>query len=138
MAERTNLNRKQSRGLTPWHEAVRSGDVDRVRAVLNAGADIDALDEHGQTALMNAVHWGNLNISKLLIEAGAKLEHTAKYRLTALFLAVIGNKPQLVQLLIDAGADREIKGTSMFNCSPLEYARNQGFVEIINILEQAT
>ena len=139
MAERTNPNRKQSRGLTTWHEAIRSGDVERVRALLHAGADINALDEHGQTALMNAVYWGNLDIAKLLIEAGSELNHTAKYRLTALFLAVIGNRPQFVQLLVDAGADRNVRGSKgQFNLTPLEYARKRGFVEIIRILEQAT
>jgi uncharacterized protein len=139
MTGRTNPNRKQSRGLSIWHEAVRSGDIDRVRSVLDAGADINALDEHGQTALMNAVYWGNLDIAKLLIEHGAKLNHTAKWHLTALLLAVIGNRPQMVQLLIDAGADRSIRGSKgQFNFTPLEYARTRGFVEIIQILEQAT
>jgi len=139
MAERANPNRRQPRGLTTWHEAVRSGDVDRVRAVLHAGADIDALDEHGQTALMNEVYWGNLDIAKLLIEAGAKLNHTAKLHLTALFLAVIGNRPQLVQLLVDAGADKNIRGSKgQYNTTPLEYARKRGFVEIVKILEQET
>ena len=138
MAERANLNRKQSRGLTPWHEAVRSGEVDQVRTLLDTGAEINALDEHGQTALMNAVYWGNSDIAKLLIDRGAKLDHTAKYRLTALFLAVIGNKLQLVQLLMKSGANREIKGSSMFNCSPLEYAQNHGMSEIVSIFQEAT
>ena len=139
MAERANPNRRQPRGLTTWHEAVRSGDVDRVRAVLHAGADIDALDEHGQTALMNAVYWGNMDIAKLLIERGAEVNHTAKLHLTALFLAVIGNRPQLVQMLIDAGADRNIKGSKgQFNLTPLEYARQHGNPDIVRILEQAT
>jgi hypothetical protein len=107
--------------------------------VLNEGADINSLDEHGQTALMNAVYWGNLDIAKLLIEAGAELDHTAKFHLTALFLAVIGNRPQLVQLLVDAGADRNITGSKgQYNLTPLEYARKQGFVEIVQILEEAT
>ena len=138
MAEVTNHKRKQSRGLTPWHEAVRSGDVDQVRALLDTGANINALDERGQTALMNAVWWGNSDIAKLLVERGAKLDHTAKYRLTALFLAVIVNKPQLVQLLIDAGADREIKGSGQFNCLPFEYAQHQGMSEIVSIFQLAT
>ncbi len=136
---RESRNRKQSRGLTPWHEAVRSGDVDRVRAVLHSGADINALDEHGQTALMNAVYWGNVDIARLLIESGADLDHTAKYSLTALFLAVIGNRPQFVKMLVDAGADRNLTGSrGHFAVTPLEYARNCGFVEVIQILERAT
>ena len=138
MAERTNPKRKQSRGLTPWHEAVRSGDIDQVRAQLETGTDINALDERGQTALMNAVWWGNPDIAKLLIERGAKLDHAGKYCLTALFLAVIVNRPQLVRLLINAGADREIKGTGQFNCLPLEYAQHQGMSEIVSIFQKAT
>ncbi len=138
MTERIDSYPKQSRALTAWHEAVRSGDVDRVRILLDAGADVNTLDEHGQTALMNAVYWGNLDIARLLIENGAELNHTAKYHLTALFLAVIANRPQLLQLLVDAGAERNIRGSKgQFNLTPLEYARQHGNAEIIRILEQA-
>jgi len=106
---------------------------------MDAGADINALDEHGQTALMNVVYWGNLDIAKLLIGRGAQLDHTAKYGLTALFLAVIGNRPQFVQLLVNAGADRDIAGSKgQFSVTPLEYARQHGNAEIIQILERAT
>jgi uncharacterized protein len=139
MACRANGSRRQSRGLTTWHEAIRSGDVDRVRALLHAGANINALDEHGQTGLMNAVYWGNVDIARLLVEAGAELNHTAKFRLTALYLAVVRQRPQFVKLLVDAGADRNIRGSrGQFTLTPLEYARTLGLVDIIRILEQAT
>lgn len=67
MAERTGP-RKQSKGLTLWHAAIRSGDINRVRDLIEAGANIDAIDEHGQTGLMNAVYWGNFDIAKFLVD----------------------------------------------------------------------
>ena len=105
--------------------------------MLDSGANINALDEHGQTALMNAVHRGNLEIVKILVERDAELNNTAKLCLTALYLAAIGNRQEMVRLLIDAGADREIKGSSeQFYCSPLEYAQHYGMSEIISIFRE--
>jgi ankyrin repeat protein len=118
-----------------WKEATQSGDLDRVAALLDAGADINSLDEHGQSALMNAVYSGDIELSRLLIERGAELNHTAKYRLTALMLAVINNHPEIVRLLVDAGADMQIKGThGQFNRTPLEYAQACGYTAIETIL----
>ena len=71
-----------------WHEATNAGDLNRVCALLDEGADIDARDEHGQTALMNAAYRGDAELVQLLIGRGASLNCTAKYRLTALMLAV--------------------------------------------------
>jgi ankyrin repeat protein len=105
--------------------------------MLEAGADIDSLDEHGQTALMNAVHWGNLEMAKLLVQHGAELDHTAKLRLTALYLAVIGNRPECVRLLVDARADTQIKGSTwQFDRTPLEYAQHYKYEAIVQILQQ--
>jgi ankyrin repeat protein len=133
-----NSARKQSRGLTPWHDAVRSGDASRVQALLDERSDIDALDEHGQTALMNAVYWGNFEVAKLLVDRGAALNHTGKLHLTALYLAVIGDRIDMVELLIQAGADTNIKGSSgEFNCTPREYAQQKGKTDVVRLFEQA-
>jgi ankyrin repeat protein len=55
-----------------------------VRRLLAAGADVNARDRHGQTALMLAAHRGALDVVEALIEAGADLNTTAKYNLSAL------------------------------------------------------
>jgi ankyrin repeat protein len=137
MSERIGAGQRQSKALTPWHAAVRAADIKIVRKMLESGTDINALDEHGQTALMNAVYWGSLELAKLLVESGADLNRTAKLNLTALYLAVINNRPNFVRLLVDAGADASMSGSakSSFSCSPLDYARQQGSAEIVRILE---
>lgn len=62
-----------SRGTRPLHEAVFGdwGSPTSVRVLLRHGADVDALDEHGQTALMIAAQQGEFESVRLLLEAGA-------------------------------------------------------------------
>lgn len=118
-----------------WRDATDAGDLNRVSALLDAGADVNALDEHGQTALMNAAVRGDADLARILVSRGAKLDHTAKYRLTALMLAVINNRPGVVRVLVEAGADPTLRGShGGFARTPLEYAQAAGFGEIAAIL----
>lgn len=94
-----------------WKAAVRHGDLARLEELHAAGSDIDARDEHGQTALMVAARDGLTPVVRWLIERGADLNHTAKFHLSALMLAVINGRDAIVAILIDAGADRSIQGT---------------------------
>lgn len=55
------------------HDAVRSGDVEVVRSVIESGADVNAPDSWG-TPLAVAVSKGSDKIVQLLIEAGADVE----------------------------------------------------------------
>jgi ankyrin repeat protein len=95
----------------PWRTAAKSGDVRSLEAQLDAGADINARDEHGQTALMMAAREGHTAAVRLLVARGADLNHTAKYNLSALMLAVVNGRDAIVGVLVDAGADRSIRGT---------------------------
>lgn len=47
------------------------GGVEVARALIRAGADIDAKSRNGRTAFQNAVGWCDLGMIKLLVEAGA-------------------------------------------------------------------
>jgi ankyrin repeat protein len=94
-----------------WKSAVKAGDVKTLEALLDAGADVDAKDEHGQTALMNAARDGHAPVVRLLVARGADLNHTAKFNLSALMLAVLNGRDAIVGLLADAGADLTIEAT---------------------------
>jgi len=94
-----------------WREAVTRGDVAAVRALLQDGADVDARDRHGQTALMLAAHAGHDDVIAVLLEHGAALDVTAKFGLSALMLAIVAGHPETARLLARVGADRSLRGT---------------------------
>jgi uncharacterized protein len=79
--------------------------------VLASGADIDACDGYGQTALMLAAREGHAKVVEWLVEHGAALDHTAKYGLSALMLAVIAGRTDVVRILAAAGANLCLRGT---------------------------
>lgn len=118
-----------------WLEATKSGDLARIQSLIDAGVNINALDHHGQTALMNSAMHGKYEVARLLVQQGAEFNHTAKYHLTALMLAVINRHKEIVQLLAEAGADTGIKGShGQFACTPLEYADRSAMHEISAVL----
>jgi hypothetical protein len=61
---------------TPFADLVRDGKIDAVRAAIDAGAQLDALDA-GRTPLMIACREGHDDIARLLIERGARLDEPA-------------------------------------------------------------
>ncbi len=91
--------------------AAKSGDVLALETLLQAGADVDARDRYGQTALMLAAHHGHLVAVEALLRRGANLNVTAKFGLSALMLAIIAGHEEIARTLVRAGADLELRGT---------------------------
>jgi ankyrin repeat protein len=123
----------------PWETATEASDVGALQDLLLKGADIDARDRHGQTALMIASHRGHTDVVRFLIEHDADLNHTAKYHLSALMLAVIGGHEEIVRVLVASGADKEIRGTGAYGFhgkTALDLAVAQGHAGIAEILRR--
>ncbi len=53
-------------------EAALAGDAERLRELLDAGADVDAWDSDGMTPLLSAVFIGDAEAVRLLLAAGAE------------------------------------------------------------------
>jgi len=94
-----------------WRRAAKTGDAERLLELLEDGAEVDALDRYGQTALMLAARNGFFDAVAVLIDADADLDHTSKYNLSALMLATINDHLDIVEQLVAAGADLEIAGS---------------------------
>ncbi len=94
-----------------WRDAVTDGDLETVRATLDAGVDVDSRDRHGQTAIMLAAHAGHDAVVEVLIAHGADLNVTAKWGLSALMLAIVAGHPDVARRLARAGADLALRGT---------------------------
>ena len=92
-------------GETFVHDAAFFEDIEGLRLLLNAGADIDGRNEHtGNTALHSAVTFESMKSVRALIAAGAELDLQDDDGFTPLQLAL--NKGQYnAVLLAAAGAD---------------------------------
>jgi uncharacterized protein len=97
-------------------EAARKGDVETVKQLLAAGADVNAANDNKFTALHCAAMGANsvdncliVEIMQMLINAGANLEQIGGGGRTALYLAAeFSNSVAPVQVLLDAGAEADI------------------------------
>ncbi len=88
----------------PLHAAALRNDADAVEQLLAAGADPNALNAAGATALHYGT--GSARIVKALLARGAKADVISKDDLTPLMTAVPRAESfAVVKLLVDAGAD---------------------------------
>jgi len=91
--------------LSLW-EAAATGTLYRVKALLDAGADVEQGDEHGQTPLMFAVAAGHVEVVKMLCAAGANVHATRAADGGDLWSCAIA-KPdaEIVRCLLEHGLD---------------------------------
>lgn len=94
-----------------WEQAARRGSIEALERLLQNGADVNARDGHGQTALMIAAAEGHDVAVAWLAEHGAVLDHTAKYGLSAMMLAVVRGHVDVVRTLVSREADASLRGT---------------------------
>jgi ankyrin repeat protein len=85
------------------------GHAEITALLLNAGADKDAKDEIGYTALCMAAQNDNVKCIELLLKAGCDVNTINKKGGSALFIAVYKNRPNCVRALVQAGADITIE-----------------------------
>ena len=71
------------------HRAAQAGDIDALEAAIAAGADVNARDARGWTALMHAANKGYTLLVPLLLEAKAEVDIRAPDGATALFIAAV-------------------------------------------------
>jgi hypothetical protein len=94
----------------------------RIKALLAAGADIDATDAAGFTPAMAAIRERRPELLRLLVAMGADLARTNINRFTAAHLAVALGRPESLAILMEAGAD--ILARDKHGQTPLDLAKN--------------
>ncbi len=86
-------------------KAVSKGDIAGVRALLDRGADIDAMDGGGRTALVLSISRGHTALAKFLIERGANINAKGYDGFCPVYAAVQKNNAAVALLLLAKGAD---------------------------------
>jgi ankyrin repeat protein len=102
------------------HEAARLGDLDKVKAFLDQGIDINAKNERGQAAMHLAVSSKQKKITEHLIVKGGDVNAKDKWGYTPLYYAIWNEDANMVGLLVDKGADVNVRVNG--DGTPLVYA----------------
>jgi ankyrin repeat protein len=122
---------------TDWERAALDNDTSSLRQMLDVGADIDAVNRYGQTALMIAAHHGHRAAVETLVRRGAALDATAKHGLSALMLAVVAGHESIARRLAEAGADLTLTGVGapgFAGKSAYDLAVARGLVDLAAVL----
>ena len=115
------------------HRAAQAGDIDGLKAALDAGVDVNASDSRGWTALMHAANKGYTLLVVPLLGAGADTNLRAADGATALFVAALHGHAEIVAALLRAGADASIQGPK--GMTPLEVAQDLNHSRILALPE---
>ncbi|UKZ54630.1 hypothetical protein TrVGV298_008440 [Trichoderma virens] len=100
-------NAKDSKtSMAPIHSAAKKGDLTRLRAMIDAKADVEQKDEDTeQTPLQTAIYNGCTSAVDLLLLKGASVHTRDRCGQTPLFAATSETNLAITQLLLDRGAD---------------------------------
>jgi uncharacterized protein len=154
LAHNVGINEIGSTMEPPLIFAIRSAagrsNGDMVRALIKAGADVNAGDSAGTPALIVTVRdSGNAEVVRLLLGAGARVNAKDRQGDTALIAAVreflpggkvavkeaLRRNPEVIRALLDAGADVSVKDERGHTASDL--AKRAGNKDIIQLLSGA-
>ncbi len=119
---------------SPVADAAMRGDMDAVRALLEEGADVNAAQGDGMTALHWAAQNGNVALADLLLHAKAKVDAVTRIgSYTPLHLASRNAHSAVAKKLLDAGSDPNA-GTTTGGSTPLHFAAGSGDVGTVTAL----
>lgn len=144
--------------------ALKHGDLQDVKNLIQEGINLDLQDEHGNTALQYSIENGHIDIVKLLLVAGAdpnvensplSVDLNNKYIegddalameqiineirnlkcTSALHSAIKRNDIDSLKLLLEYGADPNV--LDLGHCSPLHWAATKNNLVAVKLLLEA-
>ena len=122
------------KALNKWLiDAASMGDTDAVEKLVELGADVNARNDQGMTALISATRWrGNEEVVDKLIELGADVNAKDIKGDTALMKAAYYNRNKIIEKLIEAGADINAKNKKGYTA--LHWAADHGGIDTMEML----
>lgn len=119
---------------SPVADAAARHDIAEIRRLLQHGADVNAAQPDGMTALHWAASHDDASLVDMLVSAGARLESTTRNgAYTPLHVASRAGAARAVVALLDAGADPHAR-TASGGATPLHFAAANGRPAVVSAL----
>jgi hypothetical protein len=112
-----------------------ASDTDVVRMLLDAKVDVNAMNQNGETALMRASERGNANVARMLVDAKADVNVMNQRGRTALMSASESGNATVVQVLLAAGANVNAKDENGPTARVLAWSRLHD--DVVKLLDDA-
>ena len=123
---------------SPVADAAMRGDAGAVAALLADGADVNAAQGDGMTALHWSARNGDAVLARTLIDAGANVHAGTRIgHYTALHMAGEVGAGDVVEVLLGAGADPSARVVGAGSPTPLHFAAASGSVRAVDALVAA-
>jgi uncharacterized protein len=132
----TPPSRSEAADYTGLHAAAHKGDLDGLRAIIAAGAGLEARDDGGRTALHVAAYRSDEAAVAALAEAGADMNALDHQAYDIVTIAAVANDPEMVRLAVSLGADPK-NITSPYEGTALIAAAHLGHYQVVEILISA-
>jgi uncharacterized protein len=113
--------------------ASMKGDVEKVRSLLDSGADVNAKDERGWTALLWAISRGQIDLVKLLLDKGSDVNAKGEHGWTPLMEAANRGQLEVAELLLKKGADVNTKHE--YGLTAMKIGKAKNYKEIVKLLK---
>jgi len=119
-------------GCTPLLTAVFNGRTDAVRALVSAGANVNAQNNFGYSALATASEKGYIDVVNVLLDSNASVETRNTHGCTSLWLAASNGHTQVIEALVAHGAD--VNAINYSGRLPLSTAAMNGHTDAVLML----
>lgn len=124
-----DLEARNCFGNTALIMAVFEGNLEMVRLLIEAGADINATDNASFTPLIRSIAKKHDAVSSFLIDSGADVNHSAQKGITAFIASAFTGNASIAEKLLKAGADCGAKDET--GRTALAYAIYSDFADYI-------
>jgi hypothetical protein len=111
--------------------AATHGNTSLAMLLVDAGVNVDRIDDRGMTPLMHAAAQGNAEMARILLDKGAAVNFSLGNS-PPLFYAIEGRKEEVIDLLLIRGA--QVNYVERYGATPLIHAGQYGSAQAVEVL----